>query len=164
MILRSIINFALFQGVWFMALLLEHNSLIPALAVVAVMIFLSTQRRQDIWLILCGLPLALGYEWLASSFNLLAFKESPFPLWLAVLWTALLLTINTSMKFLQKLPWYIGWGVCALFAPASYYAGMRFEVLNTQFAIWQFWLIYGLGWASMFMIIITINKRFLASK
>ncbi|MCK8124152.1 DUF2878 domain-containing protein [Pseudoalteromonas sp. 2CM39R] len=164
MISRSIINFALFQGVWFMALLLEHNSLIPALVVVALMIYLSKQREQDSWLLLCGLPLALGYEWLASSLNLLAFKVTPFPLWLAVLWAALLLTINTSMQFLQKLPWYIAWGVCALFAPASYYAGMRFEVLNTELVVWQFWLVYGLGWASMFMAIIAINKRFLAAK
>uniref|UniRef100_UPI0025910555 DUF2878 family protein n=1 Tax=uncultured Pseudoalteromonas sp. TaxID=114053 RepID=UPI0025910555 len=75
-----------------------------------------------------------------------------------------LLTINTSMQFLQKLPWYIAWGVCALFAPASYCAGMRFGVLNTELVLWQFWFVYGLGWASMFMTIIAINKRFLAAK
>ncbi len=154
----------LFQGVWFMALFLESNAIIPGLTIVVLMIYLSKQRQQDLCLLLCGLPLALGFEWLASSLNLLSFKVSPFPVWLMILWATLLLTINTSMQFLQTLPWYLAWLVCALCAPASYYAGMRFDVLNTELTICHFWLFYGTGWATMFIAIITINKRFLARK
>jgi hypothetical protein len=164
MTLRSIINFVLFQGVWFMALLLEQQAVIPALGVVGLMIYLSEQRKQDLLLLVCGLPLALGFEWLATSLNLLSFKVYPFPFWLVLLWGALLLTINTSMQFLQKLPWYLGWLVCALFAPGSYYAGARFGVLNIDISLWMFWLCYGISWASMFMALIVINKRYLTSK
>ena len=104
MALRSIINFVLFQGVWFSALLLERDAVIPASFIICLMLFLSEQRKQDIQLLACGLPIALGYEWLASGFELINYKVSPLPLWLAFLWAALLLTVNTSMQFLQKLP------------------------------------------------------------
>ena len=164
MALRSIINFVLFQGVWFSALLLERDAVIPASFIICLMLFLSEQRKQDILLLACGLPIALGYEWLASGFELINYKVSPLPLWLAFLWAALLLTINTSMQFLQKLPWYFSWLVCLAFAPASYYAGIRFGVLSTDLTVVSFWLYYGLGWATMFVCIITFNKRFLAAK
>jgi hypothetical protein len=164
MTLRSIINFALFQGVWFMALLLEQKSILPALVCVSLMMYLSLQRRQDAFLLVFALPIALTFEWLATSFNLLSFKVSPFPFWLAVLWAALLLTVNTSMQFLQKLPWYLAWLICAVFAPASYFAGARFGVLNIELPVWQFWIMYGTGWASIFLVIITLNNRMLANK
>ncbi|WP_405128750.1 DUF2878 domain-containing protein [Pseudoalteromonas sp. PB2-1] len=147
-----------------MALLLEQKSILPALVCVALMMYLSLQRRQDVFLLVFALPIALTFEWLATALNLLSFKEAPFPFWLVVLWSALLLTVNTSMQFLQKLPWYLAWLLCAVFAPASYFAGARFEVLNIELPLWQFWIMYGAGWASMFLAILILNNRMLAKK
>ena len=147
-----------------MALLLEQKSILPALVCVALMMYLSLQRRQDVFLLVFALPIALTFEWLATALNLLSFKEAPFPFWLVVLWSALLLTVNTSMQFLQKLPWYLAWFLCAVFAPASYFAGARFEVLNIELPLWQFWIMYGAGWASMFLAILILNNRMLAKK
>lgn len=147
-----------------MALLLEQKSILPALVCIALMMYLSLQRRQDVFLLVFALPIALTFEWLATALNLLSFKEAPFPFWLVVLWSALLLTVNTSMQFLQKLPWYLAWLLCAVFAPASYFAGARFEVLNIELPLWQFWIMYGAGWASMFLAILILNNRMLAKK
>lgn len=147
-----------------MALLLEQKSILPALVCVALMMYLSLQRRQDVFLLVFALPIALTFEWLATALNLLSFKEAPFPFWLVLLWSAFLLTVNTSMQFLQKLPWYLAWLLCAVFAPASYFAGARFEVLNIELPLWQFWIMYGAGWASMFLAILILNNRMLAKK
>jgi len=156
--LRSIINFVLFQGVWFLALLLENKALIPIVGIIILMLFLSQQKKQDMILLLLGLAIALVFEFVMVRFELLGFKVYPFPLWFALLWSALILTINTSMQFLTRLPWYLSIFVCAVFAPASYWAGARFEVITVIQPIWFFWIVYGLLWAVMFNCILATNK------
>ena len=158
MALRSIINFVLFQGVWFLALLLENKALLPTFGIVILMLFLSQQKKQDMFLLVIGLCIALVFEFVMVKFELLGFKTYPFPLWFVLLWSALILTINTSMQFLTRLPWYVSLFVCALFAPASYWAGARFDVITVAQPIWFFWLAYGLSWGVMFNCILVTNK------
>ncbi|KTF16785.1 DUF2878 domain-containing protein [Pseudoalteromonas sp. H105] len=157
MALRSIINFILFQGVWFMALLLENSALLPISCVLFLMLFLSQQKKQDSLLLVCGLFVALVFEFLMVKFGLLGFKSNPFPFWFVLLWSALILTINTSMQFLTRLPWQLSLVVCAVFAPASYWAGARFDVITVMQPLWFFWLIYGVSWAVMFNCILALN-------
>ncbi|XKF03770.1 DUF2878 domain-containing protein (plasmid) [Pseudoalteromonas mariniglutinosa] len=156
---RSLINFVLFQGVWFMALFLENTAILPGLTVICLMFYLSKQKQQDAILLSYGLLIALGFEWLATQLQLLSFNILPLPAWLVMLWAALLLTLNTSMDFLTRLPWYFAVLACSVFAPASYLAGARFGVLNIEVPVWQFWSVYGVMWAIMFFVIMLINKR-----
>ncbi|MDQ9089985.1 DUF2878 domain-containing protein [Pseudoalteromonas haloplanktis] len=159
MILHSVINFALFQSVWFMALFLENSANFLIAAVLILMLWLSKQRKQDSLLLLLGLSIALCFEYIMVQFDLLGFKSNPYPIWLVLLWSALLLTVNTSMQFLTRLPWYLSCVLCTVFAPASYWAGARFEVITIAQPLWFFWLVYGLSWALMFTLIIFANKK-----
>lgn len=145
-----------------MALLLEESANLPIAAVLVLMLLLSKQRKQDLLLLLLGLSIALGFEYIMVQFGFLEFKSNPFPIWLVLLWSALLLTVNTSMQFLIRLPWYLSVIVCAIFAPASYWAGVRFEVISVIQPLWFFWLVYGLSWALMFNCIIFMNKKIAA--
>ncbi len=159
MILRSVINFALFQGVWFMALLFEDNALLPIGIIIGVMFYFSKQIKQDILIVLLGLAISLSFEFLMVQLGWIAFKVYPYPIWFILLWSALLLTINTSMGFLTKLPWFVSVLICTVFAPASYWGGARFDVISIMSPVWHFWLSYGLAWALMFNIILIINKN-----
>ncbi|MGO2012942.1 MAG: DUF2878 domain-containing protein [Pseudoalteromonas sp.] len=159
MILHSLINFILFQAVWFIALLFERDSLLPNLLLIVLMIYLSKQKKQDGLLVVIGLTIALSFEYVMVQLGLLTFKVAPFPLWLALLWCGLLLCLNTSMQFLNRLPWYFSILLCAMFAPASYLAAARFEVLIVPLPAWQFWLIYGLAWSVMFNGIMQLNHK-----
>ncbi|AQP98513.1 hypothetical protein B0W48_01125 [Pseudoalteromonas aliena] len=161
--LHSLINFALFQAVWFLSLLLEANSLIFSGLIVILMFFLSKQKKQDTLLLIKALPLALLLEFIAVKVGLLEFKVYPFPLWLIFLWTALLLSLNTSMFFLSKLKLWQAFLVCLIFAPASYWAGARFGVISFGLPLWQFWLAYGLLWSSVFTLIVFINQKIKSS-
>lgn len=142
-----------------MALLLENSANLPIAAVLVLMLLLSKQLKQDSLILLVGLSIALGFEYLMVQLGLLGFKSSPYPIWFILLWSALLLTVNTSMQFLTRLPWYLSVAMCAMFAPASYWAGARFEVLSITQPLWLFWLVYGLSWALMFNCIIFVNKK-----
>ena len=142
-----------------MALLLEDTANLPIAAVLVLMLMLSKQRKQDSLLLVFGLMIALSFEYLMVQLDLLVFKSTPYPVWFILLWSALLLTVNTSMQFLTRLPWYLSVVICAVFAPASYWAGARFEVLSIAQPLWLFWLVYGLSWALMFNCIIFVNKK-----
>ncbi|MBB1293480.1 MAG: hypothetical protein ACJAVX_000591 [Pseudoalteromonas rhizosphaerae] len=157
MTLRSVINFLLFQGVWFLALFLEQRAIIPILLIIILMLCLSQQKQQDMLLLCYGLMISLSFEYLMVEVGFLSFSISPFPLWFILLWCALLLTINTSMQFLHRTPWYLAMLLCAVFAPASYIAGARFGALEVHPVVWQFWLIYGFAWSLMFNFIRMIN-------
>lgn len=149
----------LFQVVWFLCLLLEQHSIIYCAVVIALMLFLSSKKKQDALLLLKCLPLALLCEFIAVKVGLIEFKVDPFPFWLVFLWVALLLCINTSMSFLTTLkPWQV-FIVCLAFAPGSYWAGSRFEVLDLGLPLWQFWPLYGALWAATFTLILFINDK-----
>ena len=157
--LHSLINFVLFQVVWFMCLLLEQDSLVFSALVIVLMFYLSAQKKQDALLVLKALPLALLCEFIAVQLGLFEFKVDPFPLWLVFLWIALVLCINTSMSFLTKLKPWQAFCVCLLFAPGSYWAGSRFDVLELGMPLWQFWPLYGALWAATFTLILFINGK-----
>ncbi|WP_076919739.1 DUF2878 domain-containing protein [Pseudoalteromonas sp. SK18] len=157
--LHSLINFVLFQVVWFMCLLLEQDSLVFSAVVIVLMFYLSAQKKQDALLVLKALPLALLCEFIAVQLGLFEFKVDPFPLWLVFLWIALVLCINTSMSFLTKLKPWQAFCVCLLFAPGSYWAGSRFDVLELGMPLWQFWPLYGALWAATFTLILFINGK-----
>jgi len=159
MTLHSVINFLLFQGVWFLALLFEGQAIPAIVCIIALMLYLSKQRKLDVFVLIIGLLIALCFEFIMVQFGLLEFKAAPFPVWFMLLWSALLLTINTSMQFLTRLPWYLSVVVCTIFAPASYWAGARFEVISIVNPLWFFWLSYGFAWALMFNVIIFVNKK-----
>jgi len=157
--LHSLINFALFQVVWFMCLLLEQHAIVYSAVVIALMFYLSAQKKQDALLVLKALPLALLCEFIAVQLGLFEFKVDPLPFWLVFLWIALLLCINTSMSFLTNLKPWQAFAVCLLFAPGSYWAGSRFEVLELGMPLWQFWPLYGALWAATFTFILFLNGK-----
>ena len=159
MILRSVINFVLFQAVWFLSLLLEADSLLFSGLIIVLMFWLSKQKKQDTLILIKALPLALLLEFIAVKLGLLEFKVYPFPLWLAFLWAALLLSLNTSMIFLSRLKLWKAFLVCLAFTPASYWAGARFEVISLGLPLWQFWLVYGALWSTVFTAIVFINQK-----
>ena len=157
--LHSLINFILFQAVWFLSLLLEANSIVFSSAIIALMFYLSKQKKQDVLLVLKTLPIALLCEFIAVKLGLFEFKVFPFPPWLAFLWVALLLCINTSMSFLTGLKLWQAFCVSLVFAPLSYWGGARFEVLSLGLPLYQFWFFYGALWALTFTLILFINSK-----
>lgn len=46
-----------------------------------------------------------------------------------------------------------------MFAPGSYWAGARFDVLELGLPLWQFWPLYGALWAATFSVILFINGK-----
>ncbi len=149
----------LFQTVWFLSLFFEAQSVLYTSVIVVLMFALSKQRKLDALLLVKALPIALLCEYLATELNLLEFKVSPFPLWLVLLWAALILCLNTSMAFITNLKVWQAYLVCLAFAPISYYSGAQFGVLDIYTPVWAFWLLYGALWAAAFSLILIINQK-----
>jgi hypothetical protein len=157
--LPLVINFLLFQAIWFLSLLLETQAVIYNALIIGLMLYLSKQLKHDLLLILFALPIVLLAEYAAISFDLIKFNISPFPVWLVSLWIGLLLCVNTSMTFLLSLKLWQVFLVCMLFAPPSYLAGANFNVLYIQQPLWLFWPVYGALWACAFCCVVFINRQ-----
>ncbi|MBQ4833421.1 DUF2878 domain-containing protein [Pseudoalteromonas sp. MMG010] len=156
---HSVINFCLFQAVWFTTLLLEEHAIFISCTVILIMFYLSKQKTQDIILLITALPLAIGLELLSVYFNLITFKTSFIPLWLVLLWAALLLCINSSMALVTRIKPPNAFIICMLFAPLSYLGAANFGAFTLSVATWQFYLVYGFLWASVFCCILQINNK-----
>ncbi|MCG7544166.1 DUF2878 domain-containing protein [Pseudoalteromonas sp. MM17-2] len=154
---RLATNFILFQSCWWAAFFWQNDALPMMAALIVMMLALSEKRKQDI-LLLASLPIALLLETSAAQFALLQFEGAWIPWWLVLLWVSLLLTINHSLRFITRLPLWQCFFLCWVCAPFSYLGAARFEVLSTPLPWWQFYLVYGLLWASAFTVIIVINR------
>ena len=95
---------------------------------------------------------------MATALNLVSLKPFPFGWW----YFGLRYAYRNINAFLQKLPWYLAW-LLLLYLHLLNFAGARFEVL-IELPLWQFWIMYGAGWASMFLAILILNNRMLAKK
>lgn len=155
---RSVINFVLFQSSWWAAFFLQHQAVVPMLIIVALMLVLSDRRSLDLRLCAAAL-LGWGLELGAHALGLLTFNTPWMPLWLAVLWLSLILTINHSLRFINGLTLWQCFALCWLAAPSSYLGAAQFGVLHISVPWWQFYLLYGAMWAATFTLIVVINKR-----
>lgn len=157
---RLITNIILFQSVWWLAFVFQHQALLPMVGIIALMLYLSDCKKRDA-LLLLTLPLAIFLEWVATQLSLLSFgsESMSVPLWLIALWAALLLTINHSLAFLSRIKPIWCLLACFVLAPPSYLGAARFEVISIDTDVVTFYLAYGLMWALTFTGIILINNK-----
>ena len=154
----AVINFFLFQLVWFTcALLTEHASwfLLP---LIALHFALFKQRTRDFKL----LPIAsvgIAFDFLMFKLGILTFNESFFPAWLCLLWMMFVLSLNYSFDWMNKLNVFVNALIGGIFGPLSYFAAVKFGALGMGVAQTQFLFIYALGWALIMPLLIYLNNR-----
>ncbi|MEM0515820.1 DUF2878 domain-containing protein [Pseudoalteromonas sp. YIC-827] len=153
-----ITNFLLFQTCWWAAFYAQQRALPVMVLCLLIMLWLSSERRRDFYLCIT-LVLAFVCEALAQRFGLLQFADATVPVWLLLLWLALILTINHSLAFIKRLPWWQCLLLCWLCAPSSYITAAHFEIFALGVSWWQFYLLYGGLWAVTFTLMIVINRH-----
>ena len=132
--MRLIINALGFQTAWWACIAgvghdLEIPALIYGLVLAAFHIALTPKRWQEIQLVAITLALGVAVDTLLQATSIIHFYGwslgalSPFWLWL--LWSLFAMTLNASLSFLQKMPWWISAMVGLLFGPLTYYAGAQ---------------------------------------
>lgn len=152
---ETAINIVFLQVLWFASILgAAHRWMTPALIWFGLFVCWNIMRsghaKQDISIVLLATPLGFALDTLWIRLGWLEFSHTlPFPgvapLWIAMLWAGLALTINHSLRWLQSRP-----GLAAAFSllsgPLSYYAAARLGAVQINEPYWLLTSV-GLSWA-----------------
>lgn len=153
--MNKLTNAILFQACWFSAIMVSWQlALLPFALLLAHCLVVEKQSHPYAKLaFLACLGLLLDRLW----FHLGWFRmPEPFrpdlvgmPIWLVMMWSAFVLTLNSSLAWYQRYP-SVFVIVCAVAGPLSYFAGQRLGVINItsmgfvaltlQWALIAFWV------------------------
>ncbi|WP_041522073.1 DUF2878 domain-containing protein [Gilvimarinus agarilyticus] len=160
-LVRLITNMSLFQVGWFVCLIGGSYWALgfTLVALVVHTIFILHSPRE--WRLLAGIALA-GIVWdgLLMSTGLISFAAPQstvyigewfalIPVWLICLWVLFATTVNHSLYWLARYPLASAL-LAALFAPISYFAGVKISDAQFAIPIWQPLMAVAIGWAIVF--------------
>jgi hypothetical protein len=166
--MKTLLNVVLFQALWLITVAGAGRGYwwagLPMLAVFVTLHFgfLTPWRRADAILLLASVMLGGVCDSVLAMADVLRFEQpipSPSfaPVWILVLWAGFALTLNHSMSFFQRKPWYaalfglIG-GPLAYAVAAHVWKAVQFGQAN--------WIVYSalaIVWAVMTPLLLEIG-------
>ncbi|TMN35557.1 DUF2878 family protein [Pseudoalteromonas sp. S2755] len=154
-----ITNALLFQSIWFAALFFQADALWFMLVGCLVMLAGHQNKRLNLVLALVGSTIGMGIELIAVKTQLISYQGSELlPLWLWVLWIALVLTVNNALSKLLTLKAPILLVVFLVCAPPSYLGAANFDVVSISMPWYIFWPAFGALWSVGFYLIVSFNR------
>ena len=157
-----LVNFLLFQVTWFACVIGGgvYGNIWPGVGCVTLLILTlrhSRSMRQDVMLAIG----AMLFGWLLdTAWSRLGVVEFPgltiAPSWIVLLWLAVALTVNHSLRFLRDRP-LLGAIVVGLAAPVTYLVGDRLGAVVLPDPV-QLWMV-SLAWAVLFYIGFVAARR-----
>lgn len=162
-----IINAILFQITWFACALGSANNLLwPAIISCAVLaayqLHPKNKHPNDIKLIVVAILMGLIVDTAWIQLGMISYStQSPFeaiaPLWIIILWIGFALTINHSLSWLTKHP-LLPAATGLIFAPLSYFAGVKFGALTFTADPIVITLSLGVVWAICMTVLVKMGQ------
>jgi hypothetical protein len=141
----NVINFAIYQAALLLALFYQQSAVNFMLILLVLHFVLSPSRQKDTRFMLLALVGATVDQVLVAM-NVLAVDGGIIPLYLVLLWCALALTFNHSLRWITTLkPLYIML-TGAISGPLSYYAALKTGALDTPLTTVGYVVIYAVVW------------------
>ncbi|ASD69248.1 DUF2878 family protein [Pseudoalteromonas piscicida] len=154
-----ITNALIFQSIWFAALFFQADALWYMLIGCLVMLAGHQNIRLNLVLALVGSIIGIGIEFIAVKTQLINYQGSELlPLWLWVLWIALVLTINNALSKLLTLKAPLLLLIFLVCAPPSYLGAANFGVVSISNPWYVFWPTFGALWSVGFYMIVSFNR------
>jgi hypothetical protein len=162
-----LLNITAYQIAWFACVLSAANQ-VPwigtavALAVVALHLAATSQRRIEIRLIVAAAVIGLALDSTLASAGLVSFASGTWidgiaPHWMLGLWIAFATTLSISLRWLMTRP-ALAVVFGALGGPIAYYAGMKLGAMtihSTGLAL----VVIGLSWAAAMGMLTVVVAR-----
>lgn len=155
-----ILNIIGFNVTWF-GLVLWGNSFIPiALLFLIIHIFFISKVNNELLLIASITIVGILCDTFLQSFQLFTFENNHhIPFWLMTLWACFAATICHSLEVLSSSKLYqvvVG----GLFAPLSYLAGYRLNVIDFSQSILVTYVVLSVVWAGLFLLFFYLKAKF----
>ncbi len=166
------INMAFFQLAWPACVVgAAYGMIWPSVALVGLFAAWQLHPRNahpnDRWLVLVFIAtgLILDSVWIQNDvlqYNAAWPSEATTPLWLLMLWVALALSVNHSMRYFRQ--HWLRWSILLCFAsPFSYWMAARLGAVEWLAPDWVVVLLLGPGWAIVVGALFALAKRMAGS-
>lgn len=140
-----IINGLLFQLAWFSAALLTQYAAFIIGFILVLHFALSDNKQSDARLLVLA-PIGWVIDSLLIYYSVITTDNGYLPIWLALLWCLLVISLNHSLLWLQKLRLPILILIGAISGCASYTAAIRFGALDTPLNLTKQVIYFGITW------------------
>ena len=165
--MNLLINFAGFQIGWFATVMGGANNMawagtVAALAVVALHLWRTTNRRNEFILIVAAAVIGASWDSALVALNVTSYPSGTLisgtaPHWIIAMWMLFATTLNISMRWMRGRLWLAALSG-AVFGPLAFYAGSRLGgVLFPDF--WQAMTVLAAGWAVFMPVLIVLSER-----
>ena len=129
-------NIIFYQLVWFGTVLGGQNLLLPLCGLVALHVYLSRGRREELLVMGSCASLGLLADVLLTQFGVYQFNPAPsvlpVPIWLVVLWLAFVGTFRLALNYFMKRP-LLAVIAAVTGAPVSYLAAARLGAVSLPY-------------------------------
>ena len=149
-----LINFLLFQAIWFGAVFFANSAIWLVIAALAIHFYISKTRILDAKIIvICGVA-GLFVDSLLLNFEFFEFYTGQWvgylvPPWLVMIWVGFGITLNHSLSYFQQKPvWCVIGG--AISGPLSYLAGERLGAISLPQPLFHTIIVLALVWSIVF--------------
>ena len=131
--MKKLLNFIQFQAVWFICILgaaqqWELTALFISLGILIGAVLISENRQHDLYLILIGVCLGFVIDTAMIQLGLMSYAthywQNVSPVWMSLIWAALVLTLQSSMSWLSH-RYLLSAILGAISGPFAYWAGVR---------------------------------------
>ena len=157
-----LINFILFQSIWFGCILFGNTFLPVAIALVAFHLYYTKCSKPDVVIITASAVIGLFVDSMLMAFGVFEFNHGvvvPFliPPWLVLIWAGFAMTLNHSLRYFQQKPWlaFVGGSISG---PLSYLAGARLGAIEIPLGLWQTAIIFAVIWGPLFLLLTQWTK------
>ena len=155
-----IINICVYQIVWMLCVFFGNRGALLTLPLFICHLFLMPHRREDMWMMAALLTIGLIVDGALHMSGFITFTETgiPIPLWLMVIWLALALLPNHSLKWMKD---RLALSSCfgALGGPLAYWAGAKAGAADFGQPLLPSLLLLALIWAIIWPVAMYIASR-----
>ncbi|WP_051275228.1 DUF2878 domain-containing protein [Aestuariibacter salexigens] len=145
----SLLNFALFQTIWFVAAFWQEQALLVLALLVSAIVLVAKQRLTELKVIVCCGVVGIIMDSLLTANQVLVFGSEQqswhVPVWFMAIWFGFAGTLRHSLRSLTARPVLLT-AVAAIFAPLNYLAGARLGALEFGLSTIEAALIISVSW------------------
>ncbi len=158
--LLKVINFVIFQCIWFACVLGGNEYLALSIALIALHFTLSGYRIRDLKILATVTILGGACDLTLSLTGVLVFDTPFIPAWLLILWSGFSLTLTHSLAWLGSAHKSLQSTLGALGGSASYFAGYKLGAVSFTYDTLPTLGIIFIQWGSLIPIFYFMVNRY----
>ena len=154
-----LVNFVLFQAVWLIAIVYQQAATPICVGLLLLHFVLSPTPWPDFRSSAGGIAIGVLFDYALMESGVYRFADGEFPLWLACIWVAFVLSLRHSLAWLAPRPWFVQSLLGSICGTLSYLSGERLGAVSFGLPLVPTLIILAGIWAMMVPALYYLTKR-----